>query len=113
MTRPGWIARVWPWVADALRTLAPVPLSAGAAGLVLVLWRGGWPVETAEARIQWLGIALIGVIGLLGLALFLARGGIRTLSLRAGPVEASINEPGSSASGELPDPIDTQEGTAR
>lgn len=80
--------------ADWLRTLSPVALSAGAASLVMILWRGGWPEGTAEARVQWLGLGLLAVIGLLGLALFLTRGGLTSLSIKAGPVEASLGTKG-------------------
>jgi hypothetical protein len=82
----------WPWFADAIRTLSPLPLTAGAAGLTLILWQGGWPMETAEARVQWLGIALVATIALLGLALFLVREGIKSFSVKAGAVEFEVNE---------------------
>lgn len=82
----------WPWIADALRTLAALPLSAAVAGLVLILWRGGWPEATAEARVQWLGLGMLALIALLGLALFFVREGIRSISVRAGPAEISVNE---------------------
>ena len=82
----------WHWVADALRTLSPLPLTFAAAGLTLILWLGGWPIETAEQRIRWLGISLVGCIALLGLALFLVREGIRSFSVKAGAVEIGIND---------------------
>ena len=82
----------WPWVSDFVRILAPIPLTFTAAALVYIVWRGGWPVETAEARVQWLGIALIANIALLGLALFLNREGIRSFSFRGGPVEFGVND---------------------
>jgi hypothetical protein len=59
----------------------------------LIIWRGGWPVDTSEARIQWLGIALVAAIVLLGLSLFLT-GGIRTFNFKAGVIEASVNDDG-------------------
>lgn len=85
-----WLS--WKWVAEGIRIGAPIPLTGTAAGLVLILWQGGWPLETAEARVQWLGIALIANIALLGLALFLSRDGIRSFSLRGGPIEFGIND---------------------
>ena len=36
---------------------------ATAIGVVLILWRGGWADETALARIEWLGIGLLMLIG--------------------------------------------------
>jgi hypothetical protein len=89
MKWPRWLD--WPWVAAGVRTLAPIPLTTCAAVLTFILWRGGWPIETSEARIQWLGIALVASIALLGLSLFLT-GGIRTFNFKAGIVEASVNE---------------------
>lgn len=82
----------WHWFADALRTLSPLPLTFAAAGLTLILWLGGWPIETAEQRIRWLGISLVCTIALLGLALFLVREGIRSFTVKAGAVEIGVNE---------------------
>jgi len=83
----------WPWIAEGIRIGAPIPLTITAACLVVILWRGGWPIETAEARVQWLGIALLFNLTLLGLALFLSRQGISSFSLRGpGGMEVNINE---------------------
>lgn len=82
----------WPWIAEGIRIGAPIPLTITAVGLVLILWRGGWPIETAEARVQWLGIALVTNLFLLGLALFLSRSGINSFSVKAGAVELNVNE---------------------
>lgn len=82
----------WPWIAEGIRIGAPIPLTFCAAGLVFILWRGGWPIETAEARVQWLGIALVTNLFLLGLALFLNRDGIKSFSIKGGPVEIGVNE---------------------
>lgn len=83
----------WRWIADGIRIGAPIPLTITSAGLVWILWQGGWPIETAEARVQWLGIALLFNLTLLGLALFLSRAGISSFSLRGpGGVEVNINE---------------------
>jgi hypothetical protein len=61
--------------------------------LVIIVWQGGWPTETAEARLQWLGIALLFNLTLLGLALFLSRAGISSFSLKGpGGMEVSVNE---------------------
>jgi hypothetical protein len=82
----------WRWIADGVRIGAPIPLTFTAAGLVYILWLGGWPVETAEQRVQWLGIALLFNLTLLGLALFLSRAGISSFSLKGpGGVEMEIN----------------------
>jgi hypothetical protein len=83
----------WAWVATGVKVLAPIPLTTSAAALAFILWRGGWAPETAQDRIQWLGIALIANIALLGLSLFLT-GGIRTFNFKAGVIEASVNEDG-------------------
>lgn len=82
----------WPWVSDFVRILAPIPLTGCAAALTLILWRGGWPIETAEQRIQYLGFGLLGVLFLLGLALFLSRDGISSFSVKAGAVELNVND---------------------
>lgn len=87
-----WLS--WKWVSNFVRILAPIPLTFTAVGLVWVLWLGGWPVETAEARVQWLGIALVANIALLGLALFLNRDGIRSFTIKGGPVEIGVNDDG-------------------
>ncbi|GIU67159.1 hypothetical protein [Candidatus Phycosocius spiralis] len=82
----------WPWIGEGIRIAAPIPLTLSAVGLVLILWRGGWPIETAEARVQWLGIALLANIFMIGLALFLTKDGISSFSLKAGAVEVNVNE---------------------
>ncbi len=82
----------WPWIAEGIRIGAPIPLTLSAAGLVILLWRGGWPIETAEARVQWLGIALLANIAMIGLALFLNKDGISSFSVKAGAVEVNLNE---------------------
>lgn len=75
-----------------MRILAPIPLTFTSAGLVLIVWQGGWPTETAEQRVQWLGIALLFNLTLLGLALFLSRAGISSFSLKGpGGMEVEIN----------------------
>lgn len=79
-------------MSDFVRILAPIPLTGCAAALTLILWKGGWPIETAEARVQWLGIALTANIALLGLALFLNRDGIRSFTIDAGPVKLGVND---------------------
>ena len=82
----------WAWFAEGIRTFSPIPLTFTAIALVLIHWKGGWPPETADARIQWLGIALVANIALLGFALFLNRAGITSFSVKGGPVEVSVND---------------------
>lgn len=82
----------WQWFSDAIRTLSPIPLTLGAAALTAILWRGGWPIETAEQRIQFLGLGLLTVLFLLGLSLFLNRAGVSSFSVKAGSVEVSVND---------------------
>ncbi len=85
----------WQWVADGVRIGAPIPLTLTSAGLVFILWKGGWPLETAEASVQWLGIALLFNLTLLGLALFLSRAGISSFSVKGpGGMEVEINGQG-------------------
>ena len=87
-----WKFPGWRWVADGVRIGAPIQLTFAAAGLVYILWLGNWPVETAEQRVQWLGIALLFNLTLLGLALFLSRAGISSFSLKGpGGMEMEIN----------------------
>lgn len=83
----------WPWVSDFVRILAPIPLTFCAAAMVLILWQGGWPIETAEQRIQFLGLVALGTLVLLGLALFLNRQGISSFSIKGpGGVELNVND---------------------
>ena len=82
----------WTWIGNGVRTLSPIPLTLMAAGLTFILWLGNWPLETAEQRIQYLGIGLLFVLALLGLALFLVREGIKSFSVKAGAVEIGVNE---------------------
>lgn len=85
----------WQWIADGIRIGAPIPLTLTSAGLVFILWKGGWPLDTAEARVQWLGIALLFNLSLLGLALFLSRAGISSFSVKGpGGMEVEINGQG-------------------
>lgn len=87
----------WQWIADGIRIGAPIPLTLCAAALTLILWKGGWPIETAEQRIQYLGFGLLGVLFLLGLSLFLSRDGISSFSVKAGAVEVNVNDKGENA----------------
>ena len=83
----------WPAIAEGIRIGAPIPLTLCVVGMVGVLWRGGWPIETAEQRVQFLGIGLLVLLLLLGLSLFLVRDGIKSLSLRGpGGVELNVNQ---------------------
>lgn len=82
----------WSWVTEAIRTLSPIALTITAIALTLIIWIGGWPIETSESRVQWLGIALIANIALLGLSIFLNRAGISSFTVRGGPVEVSLND---------------------
>jgi hypothetical protein len=42
--------------------------------------------------VQWLGIALLANIAMIGLALFLNKDGISSFSVKAGAVEVNLNE---------------------
>lgn len=56
-------------------------LTACAAGVVLILWLGPWPDETAAQRLNYLGWTLIGLLFLIGLGtMFLQR---RTVNVKA------------------------------
>lgn len=46
-----------------------VAMSAMSAGLAWAFVYSPWPVTTADARIEWLGWALIGSLGLVGIVL--------------------------------------------
>lgn len=50
-----------------LRALAPLPISAACVALVWIIWRGGWNETNAPIQLNWLGIALILLIVVLGL----------------------------------------------
>ena len=55
-------------------------LTVCAAGLVLVIWLGPWPDETAAQRLNFLGWSLLGLLALIGLGTaFLQR---RTVDIR-------------------------------
>lgn len=82
----------WQWIADGIRIGAPIPLTLCAAGLVLILWLGQWPIETAEQRIQYLGIGMLMILAVLALSLFLSREGISSFSVKAGAVELNVND---------------------
>jgi hypothetical protein len=63
------------------------------AGLVLILWLGHWHISTQPLRLNFLGeamLAFIAVAALFGLGV-LMHGGLRGISFKAGPVEASLN----------------------
>ena len=63
-------------VLNALLGAAPVrlwaligagpPLTAGAAALAWIIWRGDWPVALAARRLDILGFSLYGALGLIG-----------------------------------------------
>lgn len=63
------------------------------AALVSLLWKGGWQVSTEALRLDYLGKALLSFVGLA--ALFgggiLIAGPLRNISIKAGPVECSID----------------------
>ncbi len=83
----------WRWIANGIRIFAPIPLTLSAAALVGILWKGSWPIETAELRIQFLGLGMLVVLALLGLALFLSREGISSISLTGpGGIGMSVNK---------------------
>lgn len=70
MTLPAWPPRDW----RALLALAAsiggaATLTAFAGGLVWILWRGGWPERTADARVALLGQALLGTLAIIGIVL--------------------------------------------
>jgi hypothetical protein len=79
-------------IASFLRAMSSVALSAFIVAHVLIFWRGGWPDETAPQRIDWLGWTNVGLVAALILSLFLTPSGIRNARVKAGPVEASLND---------------------
>jgi hypothetical protein len=83
---PGWM-----WVGDGIRALSAIPLTLMAVAFTLVLWLGNWPSETAAQRIQLIGFGLIGSVVLLGLALFLVKDGIKSLSAEMGAMKVKMN----------------------
>lgn len=64
------------------------------AGLVYILWLGGWEVATAETRIHYLGSALIGVMVLIACGvLWLQKRDLPSVSVKApGGAEVTIGE---------------------
>ena len=55
-------------------------LTAGAVGLVLIIWLGPWPDATAPQRLNFLGWSLLGLLGLIGLGTFFLQR--RTVDIR-------------------------------
>lgn len=66
------IGRIW----TGLTAAAPIrlwallgagpPLTAAAAALVWIVWRGGWPAALAAKQLEILGFALYGALTLIG-----------------------------------------------
>jgi len=78
------------------RAFFPIPISIFAIGITYILWKGGWPIETSESRINWLGISLIIAIVVLCIW-FLFPKGVNNVSAKGGVVEVSINQKEESA----------------
>lgn len=57
-------------VRGALANLAPAAAGVFMACGVYVLWRGGWPEDTSEQRIQAISIVTIAMAFLMGLGMF-------------------------------------------
>lgn len=74
----------WLIVLRDLAALLFVPfLCAYAAALVWIIWKGGWSDHTQEIRIQYLGMALIGLLILVAFGvLWLQRREIPEISLQ-------------------------------
>ena len=83
MTIPNWPPRDWRALLALLASIVgSASLTAFAAGIVWILWRGGWSAVTAEQRIELLGKALLlsllgGLIVLVSLGLAINRREIR------------------------------------
>lgn len=60
------------------------------AFVALVIWLGPWPDDTAEQRLNYLGLTLLGLLALIGLGTFFLQR--RTVNLKvetpAGSIEA-------------------------
>ena len=41
------------------------PLTLGACGLVWIIWKGGWPASMAGKQLDFLGFALLAVLGII------------------------------------------------
>jgi hypothetical protein len=80
----------WPAIAEGIRIGAPIPLTLFAAAIVVIFWLGGWPIETAELRVRFLGIGLLVLLLLLGLALFLGKDGIKSVNLELGAAKLNM-----------------------
>jgi hypothetical protein len=53
-------------IRDWAMFLSAPPLTALAAGLVWIVWKGGWAPARAEQQLWYLGVALLGTIFLIG-----------------------------------------------
>jgi hypothetical protein len=70
--------------------LGAVALTAFSISLVYIMWRGGWPIETSEMRIEILGKALIlSLVVLISLGFAINR---RSVKISTDGLEASGGE---------------------
>jgi hypothetical protein len=78
-----------------LFSIAGAAVLTGVAGwIVWILWRGGWPIETAGARIEALAWALLGLLATVGIVLISLGMVITRRTVRAGIGLASFEASG-------------------
>lgn len=63
-----------------------------ALGLALIVWIGGWPIALAGEQIKYLGIALLCMIGLMGLVIVRLTGASLTGKFGANEIEVRAGE---------------------
>lgn len=70
MKLPGWPPRDWrAFVALTASIAGAAVLTGVACWIVWILWRGGWPASTADARVEALARALLGILFTVGIVL--------------------------------------------
>ena len=103
MESSGMIARIWKAMLEASPITfwammgASVIVTLFTVGLVLIVWVGGWPLAQAGEQLKYLGIALLCMIGLMGLVIVRLTGasltgkfGTNEIEVRAGDQPARV-----------------------
>lgn len=81
-------------IALAFSILGAVALTAFAAWMVWILWRGGWPTGTELARIDKIGLALMLVIVVMGVTITGLQLAINRRSLKGSAFGATFEASG-------------------
>src|SRR5205823_15043809 len=95
MTLPAWPPRDWRAFLALVGSIAgAATLTLLAAWIVWILWRGGWPIATAETRVAILGKALLGTLVTISIVLITLGMAINRRSVRAKALGAEFEAEG-------------------